>query len=111
MKTTLRAASLAGLVLALAASAHAQRTTGTISGTVKDTTGAVLPGVAVSVSGPNIVGTQTAVTNEQRLSTASSICRPASTRSLRPDGLQDPHRRGVRVGVGSQHRGERAPSR
>ena len=39
MKTTLRAASLAGLVLALAASAHAQRTTGTISGTVKDTLG------------------------------------------------------------------------
>ena len=65
MKLSLRATMLAALVLALAASALAQRTTGAISGTVKDASGAVLPGVTVSVSGPNIVGTQTAVTNEQ----------------------------------------------
>src|SRR5262245_21912307 len=42
----------------------AQRTTGNITGVVKDTTGAALPGVTVGVTGPNIVGTQTSVTNE-----------------------------------------------
>ena len=42
----------------------AQRTTGSITGIVKDTTGAALPGVTVGVTGPNIVGTQTSVTNE-----------------------------------------------
>ena len=65
MKLGFRATMLATLVLALASSALAQRTTGGISGTVKDASGAVLPGVTVSVSGSNIVGTQTALTNEQ----------------------------------------------
>ena len=53
------------LVAAVALPALAQRTTGTISGTVKDATGAVLPGVAIAVSGPNIVGSQTTTSNEQ----------------------------------------------
>ncbi len=78
MKTTLRAASLAGLVLALAASAHAQRTTGSIAGTVKDTTGAALPGVTVWVSGPNIVGTQTA--RDQRAAAIYRFAQPAARR-------------------------------
>jgi hypothetical protein len=43
----------------------AQRTTGTIVGTVKDDTGAVLPGVTVSITGEKIVGAQTAVTNAE----------------------------------------------
>ena len=43
----------------------AQRTTGSVSGTVRDASGAILPGVTVSISGPNIVGAQTATTNEQ----------------------------------------------
>ena len=58
-------ASIAALVALFATPALAQRTTGGISGTVKDSTGALLPGVTVAVSGPNIVGTQTATTNEQ----------------------------------------------
>ena len=89
MKTTLRAASLAGLVLALAASAHAQRTTGTISGTVKDTSGAVLPGATVSVSGPNIVGHADRGDQRARL---LPLPQPAAGRVpalVCPHGLQD----------------------
>src|SRR5918993_1424824 len=43
----------------------AQGTTGSINGTITDTTGAVLPGVTVTATGPAIMGAQTAVTNEQ----------------------------------------------
>jgi hypothetical protein len=45
--------------------AFAQGTTGSVNGTVTDNTGAVLPGVSVTSSGPAIMGVQTAVTNEQ----------------------------------------------
>ena len=59
-------ASLVGaLCLLLAAPLFAQRTTGGIVGVVSDSSGAVLPGVTVGVSGPTIVGTQTAVTSEK----------------------------------------------
>jgi len=54
----------AAAALALPPSLFAQRTTGSLTGVVKDTTGAALPGVTVGVTGPNIVGTQTSVTNE-----------------------------------------------
>ena len=45
-----------GLGLALSSPLFAQRTTGGIAGTVKDASGAAMPGVAVSVSGPNESG-------------------------------------------------------
>jgi outer membrane receptor protein involved in Fe transport len=54
----------AAAALALPPSLFAQRTTGSLTGVVRDTTGAALPGVTVGVTGPNIVGTQTSVTNE-----------------------------------------------
>jgi outer membrane receptor protein involved in Fe transport len=100
MKTTLRAASLAGLVLALAASAHAQRTTGTISGTVKDTSGAVLPGATVSVSGPNIVGTQSTVTNEHGYYRFLNLPPGEYQLSYALKGFKTLTRRGIRVSVG-----------
>ena len=61
---------LLGLLLTVftlvgASSAWAQGTTGSVNGSVNDNTGAVLPGVTVTASGPSIMGTQTAVTNEQ----------------------------------------------
>ncbi len=53
-------------IFMLAASAtQAQRTTGTVVGTVSDTSGAALPGVTVTLRGAAIVGLQTAVTNER----------------------------------------------
>jgi hypothetical protein len=39
--------------------------TGTINGRVADNSGAVLPGVTVTISGPSLMGTQNTVTNEQ----------------------------------------------
>ncbi len=51
-------------VLSLATSVFAQRTTGGLTGTVKDGTGAVLPGVTVDLTGEYVMGTQTSITNE-----------------------------------------------
>src|SRR5215212_8178546 len=39
-------------------------TTGNIFGVVTDNTGAVLPGVTVTITGPNLQGSRTSVTNE-----------------------------------------------
>ena len=51
-------------VLALAAGATAQTTTGTISGRVLDTQGLALPGATVTAKSPNLQGTREAVTSE-----------------------------------------------
>jgi Carboxypeptidase regulatory-like domain len=52
------------LAVALAAPAWAQVSTGEINGKVTDTTGAVLPGVSVVLSGPALIQPQTVVTAE-----------------------------------------------
>src|SRR5207247_7244994 len=52
-------------LLASAAAALAQEQTGAIQGTVKDSSGAVLPGVTVEARSPSAVGVNTAVTNAQ----------------------------------------------
>jgi hypothetical protein len=52
------------LVLGTALAAAAQ-TTGSINGTVTDHTGAVLPGVTITATGPALMGTQTAITNAE----------------------------------------------
>jgi hypothetical protein len=51
-------------VLALAAGANAQTTTGTISGRVLDTQGGALPGAIATATSPNPQGTREAVTSE-----------------------------------------------
>jgi outer membrane receptor protein involved in Fe transport len=55
------------VVLCLASSswALAQGTTGSIAGTLTDSSGAVLPGVTVTLSGPNVQGARTATTDER----------------------------------------------
>src|SRR6476469_10767762 len=52
------------LSLGLATSAAAQRTTGQIIGKVTDESGAVLPGVTVTLRGAGVAGAPTAVTSE-----------------------------------------------
>jgi hypothetical protein len=52
------------LVLSLAASATAQRTTGEIIGRVTDESGAVLPGVTVTIRGLGVAGAPTTVTSD-----------------------------------------------
>src|SRR5262245_52564329 len=64
MRRSLGIGSALALVLA-AEPVLAQRVTGNIVGTVKDDTGAILPGVTVSLTGEKVVGTQTSVTNPQ----------------------------------------------
>jgi hypothetical protein len=46
----------AGLFMAGAAPAVAQSTTGTITGRAVDSSGAILPGVAVSITSPQMIG-------------------------------------------------------
>src|SRR5262249_57776314 len=50
--------------IGLATLAHAQRTTGEIIGKVTDESGAVLPGVTVTIRGSGSAGSSTVVTSE-----------------------------------------------
>jgi hypothetical protein len=70
-----------GLLAALAPAADAQETTGTIAGTTTDQTGAVLPGVTVIISNTGTGATQTVVSNQAGVYTASLL--PVGTYDLR----------------------------
>src|SRR5215475_6930087 len=61
---SLLAAFVIMLLIATGVSAQTA-TTGTIEGTVADTTGAVVPGVTVKVTSPNLIRTQTATADSQ----------------------------------------------
>ena len=64
MKSLIRAAVVLGMCVLVAVGASAQVQTGSISGTLTDTSGAVLPGVTVSLSGEKLIGgVQTLVTD------------------------------------------------
>jgi hypothetical protein len=57
-------AGLCIVLVGLCAPAYAQRTTGSIVGTVTDESGAVLPGVTVTLSGAGVAGTPSTVTGD-----------------------------------------------
>jgi hypothetical protein len=61
MKVTVRLFAALLLIVGLAGRAHAQTLTSTVEGTVTDESGAVLPGVTVTLTGPR--GSKTAVTD------------------------------------------------
>src|SRR5919112_3238779 len=66
MKTPIRILTVLSLALSFFVSAAAQTTTtGSIEGTVVDVNGAAIPGIAVSVAGPNLIRTQSATTNDE----------------------------------------------
>src|SRR3970040_910931 len=109
MKRSFRATILVAMTLALATPALAQRTTGAISGTVKDASGAVLPGVTVSGSGPNIVGTQTATTNEHGFYRVINLPPGDYQVVISLTGFRSVTQRGLRVPVGGTVGGSAAP--
>jgi outer membrane receptor protein involved in Fe transport len=89
------------LLLLIATPLLAQRTTGSIVGTVRDSGGGVLPGVTVSLTGPNIVGTQTATTNADGDYRFLNIPPGTYTATYSLTGFRTLTSRGLRVGVGS----------
>ena len=72
------AATLAICVLFVPALAYAQAS---ITGVVRDASGAVLPGVTVEASSPALIEKVRAAVTDGRVSTGSRISAPAPTRS------------------------------
>jgi Carboxypeptidase regulatory-like domain/TonB dependent receptor-like, beta-barrel len=95
---------LVGLVLlallALPFTALAQTTTGTIIGTVTDASGAVLPGVSVTIRGATIVGVQTSVTNEKGLYRFAGLPQGAYDLTCTLSGFATTTRKDVHVNIG-----------
>ena len=90
------------VLLASAVPAAAQRTTGSLVGTVQDESGSVLPGVAVSLKGPTVVGDPDRDHQRERASTASPPCLPAPTAvSFTMQGFRTLNRPDVRVPLGA----------
>jgi outer membrane receptor protein involved in Fe transport len=94
------ALAIALAALLMAPGAFAQRVTGQITGTVTDASGAVLPGVTVTLKGPAIVGTQTAVTSEKGLYRFVALPPGAYSLSYSLAGFATLNREGVRAQVG-----------
>ncbi len=90
-----------GLALLTAAvPALAQRTTGSIIGTVTDATGGILPGVTVTIKGDAIVGMQTDVTNDKGLYRFAALPPGGYSLSYALSGFATLNRPGVRVSLG-----------
>ncbi len=98
----MRAAGALGLLaLLVPRDAIAQRTTGDILGTVADGTGAMLASVTVTVSGPNIAGSQTTVTSANGVYRVGNLPPGAYSVSYSLAGFQPMTLRGVRVSIGA----------
>ena len=95
-----RAVLLCVLVV-LTTSVHAQRTTGDLIGVVKDSSGAVLPGVTVSVTGPNIPRAQTTTTTENGSYRVANLPPGTYTLTFELSGFKTVALQGLRVSVGS----------
>jgi hypothetical protein len=89
------------LCLALGGTAFAQRTTGTLVGTVTDQTGAVVPGVTVVLQGEAIMGTQDMVTNDQGFYRFPALPPGSYTLTFTMAGFNTLKREGVRLSLGA----------
>jgi hypothetical protein len=87
-------------VLALSTSVFAQRITGGITGTVKDGTGAVLPGVTVELTGEYVMGAQTSVTNESGVYRFLNLAPGTYNLTFTITGFAPFNRQGLVVAVG-----------
>lgn len=88
------------LLLLLAVPLHAQRVTGQISGTVKDGSGAVLPGVTVSLTGENVAGTRTTISNASGFYRLLNLPPGSYDLGYELEGFQPQSRDGVPVALG-----------
>jgi hypothetical protein len=88
------------MLLAVVSVAEAQRTTGDLLGTVRDASGAILPGVTVTVSGPRLAGTQTTVTSESGSYRVANL--PPGTYTVRYElsGFRTVVLEGIRINLG-----------
>ncbi|MGE5814989.1 MAG: carboxypeptidase regulatory-like domain-containing protein, partial [Acidobacteriota bacterium] len=92
-----------GLTFGSIAAAVAQTvsaTTGAINGKVTDTTGAILPGVTVTISSPSMQGTRNDVTREDGVYRFSAIPPGEYTVTYELGGFEKIVRQGLRVGLG-----------
>jgi outer membrane receptor protein involved in Fe transport len=99
MRRSLTTLLCALAVAALASPAAAQTTTGTIAGTVTDDTGAVLPGVTVTIRGEAIVGTQSTSSNERGFYRFAALPPGVYELSFSLQGFATQNRTGVKVSV------------
>jgi Carboxypeptidase regulatory-like domain/TonB dependent receptor-like, beta-barrel len=86
------------VLLALTAVAHAQETTGTLSGRVTDGQGLSVPGVTITVAGPQ--GTKTAVTDPEGRFTVPFLTPGAYGLRAELQGFKALERNGVQVRLG-----------
>ena len=78
----------------------AQETTGSLQGTIKDPSGAVLPGVKVTVTAPNLVGVKTEVSDSQGYYHFSNLPPDAYTVIADAKGFKTLKRSGLVIEVG-----------
>src|SRR5438034_6029889 len=101
-----RVTGVVSVLLSLAAftrAASAQTvtsTTGAINGTVTDSTKSVLPGVTVTLSGPALMGTKTAVTDQNGTFRFSTVAIGDYKLAFELSGFGAIAREGIRVSVG-----------
>jgi outer membrane receptor protein involved in Fe transport len=96
-----RVLAAAALAVLAATPLFAQRTTGSIVGTIRDESGGVLQDVSVSVVGPNIVGAQTATTNDEGYYRITNLPPGAYDVTFSRSGFRTVTRKALRVGVGA----------
>jgi len=101
MKKQLALAAALAVIL-LAAAANAQVATGTISGTVRDNTGAVLPGVTVVVQNQDTGISRTVLSNEAGYYSAPSLAVGQYGLTISLPGFQSLQRTGITLTVGRE---------
>src|SRR5262249_15165150 len=101
MRRSLASLLCLAALLAAAGNADAQRTTAQVMGVVTDASGAILPGVTVTIKGPAIVGTQTSVTNDKGLYRFAALPPGDYSLTFSLSGFATLNREALRAGVGA----------